>query len=57
VHFACSQGRELSELLDRAEESGQRESLPIEVVATVPSLSGAEPVARFVLTLSVRKKG
>lgn len=57
VHFACEQGRELRDLLDRAERTGERESLPISVVATVPSLSGAEPVAKFVLTLSVKKKG
>jgi acyl-coenzyme A thioesterase PaaI-like protein len=57
VHFACDQGRELGELLDRAERTGERESLPVHVVATVPSLSGDEPVARFVLTLSVKRKG
>ena len=56
VHFACEQGREIRELLDRAERTGERESLPVSVVATVPSISGSEPVARFVLTLSVKRK-
>lgn len=56
VHFACEQGRELRELLDQAEKTGERESLPLHVVATVPSLSGDEPVARFILTLSVKKR-
>jgi acyl-coenzyme A thioesterase PaaI-like protein len=57
VHFACEQGAEIRELLDRAERSGERESLLVSVTATVPSISQAEPVARFALTLSVRKKG
>ena len=57
VHFTCSQGREIRQLLEKANVSGERESLPIHVVATVPTLSGSEPVARFTLTLSVRRKG
>jgi len=56
VHFACEQGREIRELLDRAEKSGERENLPVRVVATVPTLSGDEPVASFVLTLSVKRR-
>lgn|SRR5450755_4642342 len=56
VHFACEQGRELRELMDRAEKSGERENLPVRVVATVPEFSGEEPVARFALTLSVKKR-
>lgn len=54
VLFACEQGREIHELLDRARKSGERESLPVRVVATVPKLSGSEPVARFELTLSAK---
>ena len=57
VHFACEQGREIRELLRRADASGERESLPLHVTATVPSLSGADPVARFTLTLSVKRRG
>ncbi len=56
VHFACEQGREIRELLRRAEVSGEREHLPVRVVATVPSLLGSEPVASFDLTLSVKKR-
>ncbi len=56
VHFACEQGREIRALLDRAEQSGERENLPVHVVATVPTISGDEPVARFVLTLSVKRR-
>ncbi len=56
VHFSCEQGREVRELLDRAERTGERENLPVRVVATVPSISGDEAVARFELTLSVRRR-
>ena len=56
VHFACGQGLEIVELLRKANASGERESLAVNVVATVPTLLGSEPVARFTLTLSVRRK-
>ncbi len=57
VHFSCEQGREIRELLGRAAQSGERENLPIRVAATVPRLSGQEPVARFELTLSAKRRG
>ena len=56
THFVCEQGSEILALLDRARTSGERESLPVHIVATVPKLLGAEPVARFTLTLSARRK-
>jgi acyl-coenzyme A thioesterase PaaI-like protein len=57
VHFACEEGREIRELLRKANASGERESLPVHVIATVPTLFGADPVARFTLTLSVKRRG
>jgi len=56
VHFTFTQGREISQMLERAAGTGERQFLPIEIVATVPSLSGQEPVAKFTLTLSARKR-
>ena len=56
VHFACDQSREILALIEKADASGERESLPVHVVATVPKLCGSEPVARFMLTLSVRRR-
>ena len=56
VHFACEQGREISELMEKADVSGERLNLPVRVVATVPKLFGSEPVARFTLTLSVKRR-
>jgi acyl-coenzyme A thioesterase PaaI-like protein len=57
VHFACAQGGEIRALIEKANASGERENLPIHVTATVPSLLGDEPVARFTLTLSVKRRG
>jgi hypothetical protein len=56
VHFACEQGREISDLIAKADTSGERQNLPIRVVATVPKLFGTEPVARFTLNLSVKRR-
>lgn len=56
VHFACEQGREISELIAKADASGERQNLPVHVVATVPKLFASEPVARFTLTLSVKRR-
>ena len=56
VHFACDQSREILALIEKADASGERENLPVRVVATVPTLLGTDPVARFTLTLSVKRR-
>lgn len=56
VHFTCEQGREISALVDQTVASGERESLPVRVTATVPSKLGGEPVAEFTLTLSLKRR-
>ena len=56
VHFVVDQGREIRELIEKAAASGERENLPVQVIATVPKLLGSEPVARFTLTLSVKRR-
>jgi acyl-coenzyme A thioesterase PaaI-like protein len=56
VHFACEQRRQIQALIAKADASGERESMPVQVVATVPELLGSEPVARFTLTLSVKRR-
>ena len=53
--FSCSDGLKMRELLDRAEQSGEREEDTVEVVATVPEKLGDEPVAVFRLTLSMKQ--
>ncbi len=54
--FTCADGRKMRELLDRAEQSGEREEDHVEVIATVPNKLGDEPVAVFRLTISMKKR-
>lgn len=54
--FTCNDGARLSEAVKKAHETGERVDLPVEVVATVPKISGNEPVAQFVLTISLKVK-
>ena len=56
VHFICEDGEAIRKLVQKATESGERENMPVHVVATVPSQSGPEPVAEFTLTLSLKRK-
>ena len=55
VDFICDQGKEIAELVAKAVASDERVERQLEVIATVPSLSD-EPVARFKLTLSLKKR-
>lgn len=57
VLFTCTQGAEIQAMVAQALESGERQNLKVHVVATVPSKLGEEPVAKFILTLSIKKKG
>lgn len=57
VIFTCEDGEAIAELVRRARASGERENMPVVVVATVPSRLGDEPVARFELTLSLKRRG
>jgi hypothetical protein len=56
VHFACEDGAKIRDLVDRALASGEREEATVQVTATVPTKLGSEPVARFALTLSVKRR-
>ena len=55
VHFKCTDGFAIRELVQKSEKSGKRENMPVHISATVPSHS-VEPVAKFILTLSIKKK-
>lgn len=55
VHFTCTQGKEIAALVNEAIETGERVEKPVEVIATVPDKFGEEPVAKFVLMLSLKK--
>ena len=55
VHFICSEGCAIRELIKKAEETGERESMAVYITATVPSIS-PDSIAKFILTLSIKKK-
>jgi acyl-coenzyme A thioesterase PaaI-like protein len=56
VVFRCRDGRRIAEAVRRADETGERFTVPTEVVATVPKKYGDEPVARFAMGLSLKRK-
>ena len=55
VHFLCDEGQAIQELVRQANKTGERENMPVHIIATVPSIS-KDPVAQFILTLSIKKK-
>lgn len=56
VVFTCREGRAISAALAQADASGERVTIPVAIVATVPSKYGDEPVAKFKLGLSMKRK-
>jgi acyl-coenzyme A thioesterase PaaI-like protein len=56
VFFTCEQGEEIRQFVRKTMESGERENMPVHITATVPSKFGEEPVAKFILTLSLKRK-
>ena len=54
--FRTREGRRIAEAMAETERTGERVTLPVEVVATVPEKYGDEPVARFAMGLSVKKR-
>jgi acyl-coenzyme A thioesterase PaaI-like protein len=57
VHFSCEQGEEVAAAVARADRSGERITMPVQVNCTVPAKYGDEPVARFTLGLTMKRKG
>jgi hypothetical protein len=57
VHFSCEDGPIIQELVKRTIETGERQEALVHVTATVPRKLGEEPVAKFELTLSLKKVG
>ena len=56
VLFTNIDGPVVQELMRRTLESGERQEATVRVVATVPTKLGDEPVAKFELTLSLKRK-
>ncbi len=56
VHFRSTDGAKVRALVDRALETGERENATVEIVATCPTKLGKEPIGRYFLTISLKKK-
>ena len=56
THFTCNDGLAIKQLIDEAIEKGERVNLPLKITATVPKIFSDEPVAEFILTLSLKDK-
>lgn len=56
VIFVCNQGLEIKQLVEKSLISKEREELPLQLEAFCPEKLGEQPVARFVLTLSLKLK-
>jgi hypothetical protein len=56
VLFTNDDGKLVQDLIRRALETGERQEATVHVTATVPKKLGDEPVAKFELTLSIKKK-
>lgn len=55
TYFTCSDIHAIQSFVDEVIESGERKELPFHVVATCPSQFGEEPVAKFTVTVSLKK--
>lgn len=56
VHFTCTDGARIAEQVDIAVKGTERVSFPVNIIATCPETFGDEPVAKFVLTLSLKRR-
>jgi acyl-coenzyme A thioesterase PaaI-like protein len=55
--FTCDDGYAIAAAVRQADASGERVTLPVSVLVTVPDRYGDEPVARFTLGLSLKRRG
>ncbi|PMH46485.1 DUF4442 domain-containing protein [Vibrio sp. 10N.286.49.B3] len=55
VHFICHDGPLIDQMLEETMSTGERVNQAVKIVATCPSLHGDEPMAEFLLTLSLKK--
>ena len=54
--FICNHISQIDNAVQRVIESNKRVNIEVPVVATVPEKFGSEPVAEFVITLSMKQK-
>ena len=53
VHFICKDGKAVSDLVNKAIETGERQNYTLKIKATTPKISD-DVVAEFELTLSIK---
>tara|TARA_Y100000741_G_scaffold279944_1_gene219714 strand:- start:277 stop:756 length:480 start_codon:yes stop_codon:yes gene_type:complete len=53
VHFVCKDGKAVSDLVNKAIETGERQNYTLQIIATTPKISN-DIVAEFSLTLSIK---
>ncbi|HKY63358.1 MAG TPA: DUF4442 domain-containing protein [bacterium] len=56
VHFTCKDGLKIEKQVKETVQSGERTNQTLTIVATTPKVTGDEPVAKFLLTLSLKLK-
>ena len=56
AHFTCDDGPAITEAVDRTIATGERVNLPVRITTTVPERLGDQPVAQFVLTLTLKRR-
>ncbi len=54
VHFTCKDGKKIAAQVKEAIRKKTRVNRTLKIIATTPSVSGDEPVAKFDLTLSLK---
>lgn len=54
VHFICKDGAEIRRQVEQTLKTGKRVNRTLSIVATTPKVSKNEPVAKFLLTLSLK---
>ncbi|MEF1253877.1 MULTISPECIES: DUF4442 domain-containing protein [unclassified Vibrio] len=55
VHFVCEDGKLIDDMLERTFATGERVNQAVKITAICPSLHGDEPMAEFLLTLSLKR--
>lgn len=54
VHFINKDGSKIIRAVDQAIKTGERVNLPLHITATTPKISKNKPVAKFILTMSLK---
>ncbi len=55
THFTCAEGNLIADTIKRVIQTKERQSIALNVIATVPAKFGNEPVGKFVVMISIKK--